>query len=241
MHKEHVLIIRFSALGDVAMCVPVVYSLARQHPDVRFTMLSRAFARPLFEGLAENLGFMEADLKTEYRGIKGMNALYRRLTAKHFTAIADLHHVLRSDYLRTRFNLGRYQVEHIDKHRKGRNQLTRGNNKILVQQSTAFQNYTDVFAKLGYPVKIDFHSVFPPEGGNLSLLPEEFREKPASQYWIGIAPFAAHEGKIYPLALMRQVIQQLLDHHPHARIFFFGGGKKDKKNKDKKNKKCNIW
>ena len=73
-------------------------------------MLSRPFARPFFENLAPNVGFMEADLKGEYKGIKGLNALYRRLVAKKFTAIADLHSVLRSNYLRMRFNLGMYKV-----------------------------------------------------------------------------------------------------------------------------------
>ena len=120
MKHDHILIIRFSALGDVAMTVPVVYSLAKQYPDVRITMLSRPFARPLFENLAPNVNFMEADLKVEYHGIKGMNALYRRLTAKQFTHIADLHSVLRSEYLRMRFNLGRYKVEHVNKNRKGK-------------------------------------------------------------------------------------------------------------------------
>ena len=70
MKKEHILIIRFSALGDVAMAVPVVYSLAHQYPNVRITVLSRAYARSLFENLAPNVGFMEADLKREYHGIK---------------------------------------------------------------------------------------------------------------------------------------------------------------------------
>ena len=115
MRHDHILIIRFSSLGDVAMTVPVVYSLARQYPDVRITMLSRPFARQLFEGLAPNVNFMEADLKTEYHGVKGLNTLYRRLVAKQFTHIADLHNVLRSEYLRIRFNLGRYRVEHINK------------------------------------------------------------------------------------------------------------------------------
>ena len=46
MRKEHILVIRFSAMGDVAMVVPVVYSLAKQYPHVRITVLSRAFARP---------------------------------------------------------------------------------------------------------------------------------------------------------------------------------------------------
>ena len=41
MKKEHILVIRFSALGDVAMMVPVVWSLAQQYPDIRITVLSR--------------------------------------------------------------------------------------------------------------------------------------------------------------------------------------------------------
>ena len=69
MKKEHLLVIRFSSLGDVAMAVPVVYSLARQYPEVRITVLSRGYARPLFENLAPNVGFMEADVKREYKGI----------------------------------------------------------------------------------------------------------------------------------------------------------------------------
>lgn len=224
MKKEHLLVIRFSAMGDVAMVVPVVWSLAQQYPDLHITVLSRGFARPFFEDLAPNIGFMEADLKHEYRGLRGLNALYRRLTAKQFTAIADLHSVLRSDYLRMRFNIERYRVAHIDKHRKGRRRLVSQNNKELTPQPTSFQNYLDVFERLGYPVHIDFQSIFPPEGGNLSLLPPPVNLKNSDEEWIGIAPFAAHQGKVYPPEKMEQVIRQLLEQHPHARIFLFGRG-----------------
>lgn len=232
MKKEHILVIRFSALGDVAMVVPVVWSLAHQYPDVRITVLSRGFARPFFENLAPNVGFMEADLKREYHGIKGLNALYRRLAAKQFTAVADLHSVLRSSFLRMRFNLNRYHVEHIDKHRKGRRRLTSANKKELVQQPTSFQNYADVLANLGYPVTIEFHSIFentPTGKGDLSLLPESLSQKLTanSQLLIGIAPFAAHDGKIYPPQLMEQVIKQLTEQHPDARILLFGRGEKE--------------
>lgn len=226
MKKDHILIIRFSALGDVAMAVPVVYSLAHQYPDVRITVLSRNYARPFFEELAPNVGFMEADLKREYHGIKGLNALYRRLAAKQFTHVADLHNVLRSEFLRMRFNLGSYKVAHIDKHRKGRRRLTATVNKQLIQQPTPFQNYIDVFARLGFPIEPDFHSIFPEGGGDLSLLPSE-----ALSHWqlvdrlnIGIAPFAAHEGKIYPPRLMQRVIALLVEKYPDANIFLFGKG-----------------
>lgn len=228
MKTEHILIIRFSALGDIAMMVPVVYSLAKQYPHLRITVLSRPFARPLFEELASNVGFMEADVSNEYRGVKGLNALYRRLMAKNFTAIADLHNIIRSKYLRLRFNLGRHKVAHVNKHHGEKRRLTNQNNKQLRQLTTAFQNYADVFAELGYPVKLEFTSIFPQEGGNLHLLPPQVGERKGFQQWIGVAPFAAHRNKVYPLDKMEEVIQTIIQKHPSCRIFLFGGGGKEK-------------
>lgn len=226
--KDHLLIIRFSALGDIAMAVPVVASLARQYPDLRITVLSRPFARVLFEGLAPNVGFMGADIKKEYVGLRGMNALYRRLVAKNITAVADFHNILRSNYLRLRFNLGHYHVAHINKHRRGKHRLTRSNDKVMEQQPTSFHNYLEVLARLGYTVEPTFTSIFPPEGGHLRLLPHVIGEKKKFQQWIGIAPFAAHKGKIYPKQNMEKVIVQLIQRHPSCRIFLFGGGGDEK-------------
>ena len=228
MKKEHILVIRFSSLGDIAMTVPVIWSLAHQYPDIRITVLSRKYARVLFDDLAPNVNFMEADLKVEYHGIKGLNALYRRLTAKQFTKVADLHNVLRSEYLRMRFNIGHYRVEHINKRRKDRRQLVSFKNKVKRQLPTSFDNYLEVFERLGYPVDIQqFHSIFPEEGGNLNLLPKEIGPKKNFEQWIGIAPFAAHKGKVYPPRLMEQVIHSLLEKYPKGRIFFFGRGEEE--------------
>ena len=178
MRKEHLLVIRFSALGDVAMMVPVIWSLARQYPDIRITVLSRKFARPLFDDLAPNVNFMEADLAKEYHGVRGLNALYRRLVAKQFTKVADLHNVLRSEYLRLRFNLGRYHVEHLIKNRSQRRKLVSGKHDKRVPLPSSFENYAAVFERLGYPVDIkNFRSIFPAEGGNLNLLPAIFGPK----------------------------------------------------------------
>ena len=228
MKTDHLLIIRFSAMGDVAMTVPVVSALARQYPHLRITVLSRPFARTFFEGLAPNVGFMGADLKGEYRGLKGLNALYRRLVAKNFTAIADMHSILRSSYLRMRFNLGRYRVEHIDKHRRERRQLCATHGKVLQQLPTSFQNYADVLARLGYPVDVQFISIFPPGGGNMSLISQRIKPKQPGERWIGIAPFAAHQGKVYPLEKMERVLELLLQRDPHCHIFLFGGGAQER-------------
>ena len=189
MRKEHILVIRFSALGDVAMAVPVVWALANQYPDIRITVLSRGMVRPLFDDLAPNV--------------------------KQFTKVADLHNVLRSDYLRMRFNLGRYRVEHIDKHRRMRRKLISFKHKVREQLPTSFENYAEVFARLGYPVDVSqFHSIFPPKGGNLNMLPAIFGPKRSFQKWIGIAPFAAHAGKIYPPQLMEQQVPVMRECRP---------------------------
>ena len=82
---------------------------------------------------------------------------------------------------------------------------------------------------MGYSINIQFTSIFPSEGGDLSILPATMNTKNAGEQWIGIAPFAAHEGKIYPTHLMHQVIAQLTQQHPQARIFLFGRGEKENK------------
>lgn len=227
MKTEHLLIIRLSAMGDIAMTVPVIRALATQYPHIRITVLSKEFARTFFENLSPNISFMSADFKEEYKGIHGLNKLYRRLHAKHFTAVADLHDVLRSKYLRLRFRCCGYRIRYINKHRKLRRQLTRERNKIKQPIPTAFNNYADVFAALGYPIELS---------NNPSWNEERKQETSRSSFPaphspnknIGIAPFAAHKGKIYPTEKMEEVIATLCQRHPDCHIFLFGGGANEK-------------
>ena len=93
---SRILVIRFSALGDVAMTIPVVYSLAAQYPQHEITVLSRAVLQPLFQGLPANVHFMSADLTGKHRGLWGLNTLY---------SVADFHNVLRTKYLCLRFRM----------------------------------------------------------------------------------------------------------------------------------------
>lgn len=228
MRTEHILIIRFSTLGDVAMAVPVVHALARQYPAVRVTMLSQSKARPLFEGLAPNVSFMEADINGEYHGIKGLNSLYRRLAAKNFTAVADLNNSLKSSYLRMRFNIGQDRVAHVNKHRDDRRMLTAKKNKRMQPIAPMTDNYAETFARLGFPISdMSFTTMLTPVQANLRLLPKEIGEKKDFQQWVGIAPFAAREVKEYPLPMMETVIKGIIKRHPSARIFLFGGGDRE--------------
>ena len=50
-NSKHILVLRFSAMGDVAMTVPVLRAFTEQYPDVKITVVTRAFFKPMFKGL----------------------------------------------------------------------------------------------------------------------------------------------------------------------------------------------
>lgn len=211
------------------MLVPVVKALASQHPDIKVTVLSVKFLQPLFEGISDNVRFIAFDKKGEHKGFAGLNRLFRQLQAENFTHVADCHDVLRTKYLRLRFRFsnlfGRKPViAHIDKHREGKRALTREENKQLVQQPTSFENYAETIDKvLGTEIKARCRAL---NNAELSGAADNFQSSILnSQLKIGIAPFAAHPGKIYPLEKMQEVVRLLLARG--CKIYLFGAGEKE--------------
>ncbi|MDR0940189.1 MAG: glycosyltransferase family 9 protein [Mediterranea sp.] len=219
---SHVLLIRFSSLGDVAMTVPVLRALATRYPQHRFTVLSRASMRPLFDRLPANVDFVEADLKGRHKGAAGLNRLYGELRKLGFDRVADLHGVLRSDYLRLRFRLAGIPVATIHKGRSEKKALVRRRHKVLKPLKSSFQRYADVLERLGFPVDLDNASPGEAVTG-LSPQVEALAGTKDGLTWIGIAPFAKHEGKIYPLELQERVVAHFAA-RANTRVFLFGGG-----------------
>ena len=192
---KRLLVVRFSAMGDVAMTVPVLYSLATQYPELEITVLSRANFRPLFEKLPENVTFRAADLRGKHKGILGLTRLFRELRPYKFDAIADLHNVLRTRFLRTCFWLYGKKTASIQKGRKEKKQLVRSVNKIRKPLKTSFTRYEEVFTRLGLPLTLHFSSIYGEGKGNFELIRPLTGEK-KQEKWVGIAPFAQHTGKI---------------------------------------------
>ncbi|WP_042367103.1 glycosyltransferase family 9 protein [Bacteroides neonati] len=230
-----ILVIRFSALGDVAMTVPVIHSLATQYPQHEIIILSRGMMQPLFQRLPSNVRFINADLSGKHKGIRGLNRLYNELKAMRFDYVADLHNVLRSRYLRYRFLLSGVSVAAICKGRLGKKQLIRRRHKVLVMQKTSFQRYADVFSALVCPVRLDFTSIYGAGKGDFSQIASVVQPK-GTDKWIGIAPFAKHRGKIYPIELQEQVVAHFAA-NPTVKVFLFGGGKEEQEVFDRWTKK----
>ena len=62
----NILVIRLSAIGDVAMTVPVIYSAAKANPTDSFTVLTQAFLIPVFINRPKNVKVLpDATINTE--------------------------------------------------------------------------------------------------------------------------------------------------------------------------------
>lgn len=212
---HHILVFRFSALGDTAMTVPVINLLLQQYPGMEITFVSQPFMQPLFEGI-ERLHFYPADIKNRYKGIAGLYSLSRRIQKEvPFDAIADLHNVLRTKLLR--FFLPAKKTAVIDKGRKEKAELTRHVNKKLRPLKTTFERYADVFKKIGVPLKLDTRAGIIQKNIDTGLLPG--RQK--NGWLIGIAPFAKHAAKMYPLEKMKEAVRMIAQ-QPSVTILLFG-------------------
>jgi ADP-heptose:LPS heptosyltransferase len=223
---QHIAVMRLSAMGDVAMTVPVLRAFVKQYPDVKITVISRPFFKPFFDSIP-NVSFFAFDEKERHKGILGLMRLFQDLNGLSIDAFADLHNVLRSKFVRSLFALSGKKVAAVDKGRQGKKELTRAENKIFKQLPTMFERHAKVFEELGFPIDLSapaLETEFPKKDVLSPEILDIIGQK--NQKMIGIAPFAQYDSKVYPLDLMEQVIVALaLD--ATNKILLFGGGKKE--------------
>jgi ADP-heptose:LPS heptosyltransferase len=213
---------RLSAMGDVAMTVPVLRAFVQQYPEVKITVVSRPFFKPFFEGIP-NLTFFEFDEEQRHKGFFGLLRLFQDLKALDIDAFADLHNVLRSKVVRMLFALSGKKTAFVDKARTEKKVLTRAENKVFKPLTTMFERHTKVFQELGFTVDLS-NPKFPDKAVLDTEIIQVIGEN--NQKLIGIAPFAQYDSKVYPLDLMQEVINKLAE-NSNYKILLFGGGKKE--------------
>ncbi len=220
---KHILVIRLSAMGDVAMSVPVINTFVTEYPEVKITILTRAFFAPFFSDIP-NVTVFVPDLNKKHKGFFGIWKLSKELLKLNIDAVADLHNVLRSNVLIQLLRLKGIPFKQIDKGRADKKALISPENKILKQLKTSHERYADVFRSLGCDLILeDGQALLKKPISSLILDYIGDTEKKI----IGIAPFAAHKGKMYPLVKMKEVISEL-SKDTNTTILLFGGGKEEK-------------
>lgn len=221
---SNILVIRFSAFGDVVMTLPALYSVAKAHPKLTFYMLSSKHLEDLFVNQLPNIKFIGVDLK-QYNGVGGLMQLSKEINRNYkIDAVADLHDVLRTKFLRTHFALRGKPVAHIHKERAKKKAITT-HKAPLTPLKHSIDRYRDVFQKLGLDSEMSFTSYFENKTRSADQL-YSLPFNPAHTN-IGIAPFAMHAEKMYPIKKMEEVLDTLVKRH-NTHIYLFGGGNKEK-------------
>jgi ADP-heptose:LPS heptosyltransferase len=212
------LVIRTSAMGDVALMTPVIKGMREQYPEVELVIITRLVFKPFFSSI-KGLTLFFPDLKERHKGFWGIFRLYKDITRQsHIDHVVDLHDVLRSKQLRFLFRLSGVPVSVIDKGRRHKRSLISGKKKIRLKHSV--ERYCDVFARAGFPVT--------PSKGN-GIVPSL---KIKSTDWlntgtkdelnIGVAPYAKHKLKMWPESNMVELLRLISGSHK-CRFWLFGG------------------
>lgn len=210
---KKILVLRFSALGDVAMTMPAIYSVALQHPEVELVVATRPFFSRLFIHAPENVTMLPVDLK-QYKGVGGLVRLIRLMLAQQPDCVADLHNMLRTWMIDAALWLTGHRVVMVDKQRRQRKAQ-----KLREQRRPFTQRYFDVFEQLGLKAIPQFASVY--DHVAAPALPD-FLPAKGEERWVGVAPFARFENKSYPNAYGPELMQRL-SQLPGVRVFLFGG------------------
>jgi ADP-heptose:LPS heptosyltransferase len=217
----HILVIRISAIGDVAMTIPVIYSAAKANPNDTFTVVTQAFLKPIFMHCPSNVEVVSINTKGREKKLSGLLRFAVALGRQDFDMVLDLHDVLRTKIIRNYFKFKCIPVFVYGKERTGRAKLTvQSDSKTITPLRPVVERYADVFRRAGLNYTEAFTSLFQDVPADIAKMETLVGRK--SGKWIGIAPFAKHRGKIYPADKMEALIEALAS-QPNVDIFLFGG------------------
>ncbi len=212
------LVIRTSAMGDVALTTPVLKGMREQYPGVELTFMTRQEFAPFFRSIP-GLKLFFPDFRKRHKGIAGLIRLFFDVNKSgKFDYIIDLHDVLRTQFLRFLFRISGVPVRVIDKGRREKRLLIKGIKKEQLKHSV--ERYQDVFAKAGFSTS--------PSAGPW-IVPSAEAVKSAveisgtgSGLDIGVAPYAKHELKLWPENNMVALLK-MISKKSAVRFLLFGG------------------
>lgn len=208
---RHLLVLRTSAMGDVAMLPHALRALLAACPGLRVTVATQAAFRPFFAGLP--VDFLPVDVKGAHHSLKGMWRLAAEARKTGIDAVADVHDVLRSQVFRLSMRLHGIPVARIRKGRAEKRRFIRCGGRGMEPLRHTVLRYCDVFRRLGF----EFDD---PQPAVPAVRPNPFGEKAGR--WVGFAPFSAHRGKTCPERLRRELVRLLSERY--ERVFIHSGG-----------------
>lgn len=208
----NLLVMRFSAMGDVALLTPVLVSIASTYPNVQITLATRGNYSPFFYNIP-NVHVIGYNLK-KYKGLSGIWKLYKEISVfGPYDKIIDLHASLRSKIFGFFFKIRRIPVFTIVKGRRDKRKQTRRKNKVLTKLPHTVDRYMKVFEQAGLPAKIRKAAWINVDLESKIYAKDFFKSiglMRKNKLWIGFAPFAGHKLKEWPIYKSEKLIELIL-------------------------------
>jgi len=196
---KHLLIIRLSAFGDVAMTVPVISVLRSSHPKIKITLLTTKFFSTLYNQIPE-IEFLYFEPK--HKTLRGLFSISRKINKINPDYIIDLHDVLKTKILKL-FLINKFRnTLVVNKARKEKKLLIRGIK--LEPLKSMHRRYAETFEALNIKINIDDFSYYKKIKITNQNYPFSLSDK-----LIGIAPFARHQCKEYSMSNILKFINSL--------------------------------
>ncbi len=220
---KRILVSRLSAMGDVAMVVPVLLALTKAYPSLEIFLLTQRRFFALFDSL-DQVKLIEADLKGRHKGLPGLVKLSREINALKIDAFIDLHDVLRTKVVR---NLNKAKVLFIDKGRSDKKRLVKDPSFFKPLMHTTAR-YAQVFHKAGFQFQLEDNEFL-----RRQELSENVKDRLGEKTtkWIGFAPFAAHKTKALTVKRARKITQRIAREFD-VKIILIGGGMNEQRKLD---------
>lgn len=226
----NLLVIRFSAMGDVALLTPALIAVVAKYPNVQINLITRGNFSPFFFNIP-NVHVTGLNLK-KYRGLAGMWNLYKNIAQLGpFDKVLDLHGSIRSSLLSWIFKWKGVPIYKINKGRKEKYQQIRKKNKILEPLPHTVERYLKVFELAGFPAPIRKGPWINVDTDSKIFASEFFKQnqiKKTDDLWIGLAPFAGHKLKEWPEYKSANLIKLILKEF-NSKIFLFGSKDEEEK------------
>lgn len=219
-----ILVIRLSAMGDVALATTVLRSMSSRYPEFEIIMLTRKGFAPFFYSIP-GLTLFHPDLRGRHSGFIGIFRLYKDIISRvKIDHVVDLHDVLRTKLLRSIFRLKGVPVSVIDKGRGEKRDLINGTEKK--QLAHTVERYAKAFSQAGCEIEyLTERSVMVTEA---ALNKADQIMTDSALLNIGVAPYAKHSLKLWPEENMKRLLNMISDKRP-SRFWLFGGPEEKEK------------
>jgi ADP-heptose:LPS heptosyltransferase len=224
--KHTLLVVRLSALGDVALVRPVLQSLLTDEPDIQIVMVSKPHHEALFN-FSPRILFFPADTVRQFHGLLGIWRLASSIRKKYpnIYQVIDLHDTIRSRGLSTFFRAVGIPVFRIDKYRRLRKAVLRDKapSSLTIPHVTTL--YQQVFERAGWQIQSPFTPIAVTFNKSSRVLWGEkdvFKKLKNAAIWIGVSPFAGHASKCYPIHDFLASLRMLKEAFPGIGFIFMG-------------------